>query len=87
MIKQDFEGADPFTFDEPATPAMFGEADPVDDFAVNHDEVELINEVWVDEAVQQYVPVDFNLEPTEEELHQLERELAEAAIKAAAKAA
>ena len=82
MFIEDHEGADPILFDEPATPEIFGEASPVDDFAVNHDEVELIDEEWAEEAAAEYVPVDFDLEktdPTDDDLHELEKETKEAA--------
>ena len=83
--EQDNEGADPISFDEPARPEMFGErSSNEDDFAVCHDEVELLDEEMANEAaIKDYKEIDFLIspdeEPTNEQLQKLEKTLEEAA--------
>jgi len=80
--EQDNEGADPISYDEPATPEMFGE-ESFDTFAVCHDEVELMDEE-LEAIVANYNDIDFQIDPdalypTDKELRELEKKLEEAA--------
>ncbi len=65
--QQDNEGADPITFDEPVQ--------TVDDFAVCHDEVELVEQELAHAAYTEFEPrasITVTTEPTDQQLQELE---------------